>query len=107
MQDELTHIGSLGRQNAVSINHRFDSAFQPLKVQILAVLSNTPCLVPSNTIEAGVPKAMAQLMAEQIIQEFHEGWKTLSKGALSANIGRKVAEWKKYAIEVIPATITS
>ncbi len=45
--------------------------FQPLKVLISesVVLSKSPCMGPTFTIEHGVPKEVAEAMVEQIIQE--------------------------------------
>ena len=88
-----------GRQS--SLNARDNPIFQLLKVQISAILDNSPCMGTSDTIEHGVPKAVAELMIEQIIQEFAAGWKSLPEELIRANIENKVEEWKHYASEVI------
>jgi hypothetical protein len=84
-----------------SFDARQNHIFQLLKVQISAILDNSPCMGTSDTIEHGVPKAVAELMIEQIIQEFAAGWKSLPEELIRANIENKVEEWKHYASEVI------
>jgi hypothetical protein len=66
--------------------------FQPLKVLISesAVLSKSPCMGPTFTIEHGMPKEVAEAMVEQIIQEFAAGCKSLSEEAFRAKIQTKV-----------------
>ena len=106
MMDETTsHIGSVGRQNALSsqasVNTPRDPMFQLLEVQMSAILDSSPCIGSSGTIQHGVPKAVAELMVEQMIQEFEAGCKTLTEEFIRANIQNRVEEWKHYAAEVI------
>ena len=75
--------------------------FQLLKVQILAVLNNSPCVGQGHTIKHGVPNVAAELMAEQIIQELASKWGSLPYNSQRANIEKKVEEWKTHANEVI------
>ena len=48
-----------------------------------------------------MPKAVAELMVEQIIQELEAGCKALTAEFIRANIQSRVEEWKHYTAEVI------
>ncbi len=79
-----------------------DPIFQLLVVQISAILGSSPCMGPMSTIEHGVPKEVAEVMLEQIIQEFAAGCESLTKKLAHEKIQNKVEEFKKYAAAVIP-----
>jgi hypothetical protein len=100
---KIRHIESVGRQNATSssVNTPRHPMYQLLESQISAILGNSPCIGPSGTIEVGVPKAVAALMVEQIMQEFHAEWESLPEERIRANIQNKVEELKDYATEVM------
>ena len=79
-----------------------DPIFQLLVVQIKAFLSSSQCMGPMFTIEHGVPKEVAEVMLEQIIQEFAAGCESLTKKLARDKIQNKVEEFKKCAAAVIP-----
>ena len=60
---------------------------------------------PSDAIEHGVPKAVAEQMVEQIMQEFEAGCKSLTEELILAKIESKVDVWKYHAATVVPLLI--